>query len=189
MLVLDKSLFWEFEFSNSILTHFLIFKNRVPTRIFLFCIFLFLKSQVPTWTSFWIQCSCWTNHYFENSSFQTQFSLNFLIFKNRVPTRIFLLYILIFEISSSDLNFLLNPMLVLDKSLFWEFEFSNSILTHFLIFKNRVPTRIFLFHIFLFFWSLEFRLELPLNPTLVLDKSLFWEFEFSNSILTQFSYI
>ena len=103
-------------------------KIRVPTQV---CPFYFrLKSRVPTRASYRIQHLCWTDRFFEDSSFsKLGFSILSLLLKIWVPTRVFNFY---FRLKSR----------VSIRPCFSKLGFS--ILSLFL--KIRVPTRVFPFY-------------------------------------------
>ena len=130
------------------------------------------------------------NHFFRNSSLQNSgFSFIFYFLKIRVPARVFPLLFL-FEVLSSDQDFLLNPMLALEINHF----FRNSSLQNsgfsfiFYFLKIRVPARVF--PLLFSFEVLSSDQDFLLNPMLTLGPIDYVEnSSFPNSKISLLSFI
>ena len=160
----------EFEFSNSILIHSFILKNRVLTWIFPSVYSYFwsfeLRLRLPFGPN--VRIGPIARSRIRVLKLDSHSLLLFL--KNRVPTRIFPFVYFVSEVSGSDSDFLLDPMLVLEPIVasrihvlklnshsFFHVEKpgSDSDFRFCIFLFSRVPTRIF-----------------PSDPMLVLDLIL-----------------
>ena len=155
----------------SILSLFL--KIRVPTQV---CPFYFrLKSRVPTRASYRIQPSCWnTIVSLTDSSFsKLGFSILSIIFEDPGSDSGFP-FLFSFEVSGSDSSFLSDSTLVLKPIVSLKIRvFQNSGFPFYHYF-SRSGFRLG-FSLFIFVWSLGFRLELPIGFNARVETDCFFE--------------
>ena len=151
----------------SILSLFL--KIRVPTRVFPF--YFRLKSRVPTRASYRIQRSCWNRLFLWRFEFFKTRVFHFIIIFEDPGSDSGFPFLFLFEVSGSDSSFQSDSTLVLKTIVSLTIRvFQNSGFSFYYYFLR---SGFWLgFFLFIFVWSLGFRLELPIgfNPRVETDR-------------------
>ena len=154
----------------SILSLFL--KIRVPTRVFPF--YFRLKSRVPTRASYRIQRSCWNRSFLWRFEFFKTRVFHFLIIFEDPGSDSGFPFLFSFEVSGSDSSFLSDSTLVLKPIVSLKIQvFQNSDFP-FSHYFWRSGFRLG-FSLFIFVWSLGFRLELPIGFNTRVETDRFFE--------------
>ena len=138
----------------------LFFKIWVPTRVFPF--YFRLKSRVPTRASYRIQPSCWNRSFLWRFEFFKTRVFHFMIIFEDPGSDSGFTVLFSFEVSGFDSSFLLDSTLVLKPIVSLKirvFQNSGFPFDHYFW---RSGFRLG-FSLFIFVWSLGFRLELPIG--------------------------
>ena len=150
----------------------LFFKIWVPTRVFPF--YFRLKSRVPTRASYRIQPKCWNRSFlWRFEFFKTQVFHLIIIFEDPGSDSGFP-FLFSFEVSGSDSSFLSDSTLVLKPIISLKirvFQNSGFPFYHY-IWRSEFRLR---FSLFIFVWSLGFRLELPIGFNARVETDRFFE--------------